>query len=133
MIKHVASLSLDISKNVNIWSLHTVFQGVTKRCRLSWLTNSALVYEPNAGGGGVAGSQTMSTDVQERKINFGDLTPYLTCAVYRQILFWRARVCWPFRCNVGHLVMSGFEPRGRLLLNTAIDMSLHYNRLKGQL
>jgi hypothetical protein len=28
-------------------------QGVTKGCRLSWLTNSALVYEPpNAGGGG---------------------------------------------------------------------------------
>ncbi len=33
-------------------------QGVTKRCRLSWLTNSALVYEPKCGGkgGGVAGS-----------------------------------------------------------------------------
>jgi hypothetical protein len=28
-------------------------QGVTKRCRLSWLTNSAFVYEqPNAGGDG---------------------------------------------------------------------------------
>ena len=26
-------------------------QGVTKRCRLPWLTNSALVYEPNAWGG----------------------------------------------------------------------------------
>ncbi len=39
-------------------------QGVTKRCRLSWLTNSALVYEPKCGGrGGVAGSQPMSTDV----------------------------------------------------------------------
>ncbi len=25
-------------------------QGVTKRCRLSWLTNSALVYEPKCGG-----------------------------------------------------------------------------------
>jgi hypothetical protein len=24
-------------------------QGVTKRCRLSWLTNSALVYEPICG------------------------------------------------------------------------------------
>ncbi len=34
-------------------------QGVAKRCRLSWLTNS-----PNAGGGGiVAGSQPMSTAV----------------------------------------------------------------------
>jgi hypothetical protein len=28
-------------------------QGIAKRCRLSWLTNSALVYEPkNAWGGG---------------------------------------------------------------------------------
>jgi hypothetical protein len=38
-------------------------QGVSKRCRLSWLTNSALVYEPKCGGerGGVAGSQPMST------------------------------------------------------------------------
>jgi hypothetical protein len=31
-------------------------QGVTKRCRLSWLTNSALAYmSPNAGGGGLRG------------------------------------------------------------------------------
>ncbi len=37
-------------------------QGVTKRCRLSWLTHSALVYEPNAGGE-VAEPQTMSTAV----------------------------------------------------------------------
>jgi hypothetical protein len=35
---------------------------VTKRCRLSWLTNSALVYEPKCGGGvGVAGSQPKRT------------------------------------------------------------------------
>ncbi len=27
-------------------------QGVAKRCRLSWLTNSALVYEPKCGGSG---------------------------------------------------------------------------------
>ncbi len=34
-----------------------IAQGVKKRCRLSWLTNSALVYRmsPNAGGGGVTG------------------------------------------------------------------------------
>ncbi len=40
-------------------------QGVTKRCPLSWLTNSAIVYEPKCGGmgggGGFAGSQSMST------------------------------------------------------------------------
>jgi hypothetical protein len=41
-------------------------QGITKRCRLPLLTNSALVNtSPNAGGGGggVAGSQPMCTDV----------------------------------------------------------------------
>ncbi len=27
-------------------------QGVTRRCRLSWLTNGAIVYEPKFGGGG---------------------------------------------------------------------------------
>ncbi len=27
-------------------------EGYTKRCRLSWLTNSDLVYEPKCGGGG---------------------------------------------------------------------------------
>ncbi len=40
------------------------YQGVTKRCRLSCLTYSALVNEPKCGGrGGVAGSQPMSTGV----------------------------------------------------------------------
>ncbi len=38
----------DIKKLDVQWS-----QGVTKRCRLSWLTNSALVYEPKCGGGGL--------------------------------------------------------------------------------
>ncbi len=55
-------------------------QGVTKRCRLSWLTNSAHVCEPKCEGmGGVAGSQPMSTAVYTgAQINFGDLTPNLT-------------------------------------------------------
>jgi hypothetical protein len=37
-------------------------QGVTKRCRLSWLTNNTLVFEPKGGGrgGGVAGSQPLN-------------------------------------------------------------------------
>ncbi len=40
-------------------------QGFTKRCRLSWLTNSALVHEPKCRGrGGIAESQLMSTAVQ---------------------------------------------------------------------
>jgi hypothetical protein len=48
-----------------VFSLVRGIQGVTKRCRLSWLTKSALVYEPKCGGKGwgVAGSQPMSTAV----------------------------------------------------------------------
>ncbi len=43
---------------------NTVSQGITKICRLSWLTNSALIYEPKCGGRGcVAGSLPMSTSV----------------------------------------------------------------------
>jgi hypothetical protein len=53
--------------------------GATKRCRLSWLTNSAHVYEPKFGGDGEF--QGLSQEVQlytEAQINFGDVTPYLT-------------------------------------------------------
>jgi hypothetical protein len=42
-------------------------QGVTKRCRLSWLTKSAVIYESKCrgkGGGGV-GSQPISTVVHK--------------------------------------------------------------------
>ncbi len=47
-------------------SVLTTEQGVTKWCRLSWLTNSDPIYEPSpnaGGGGGVAGCQPMSTAV----------------------------------------------------------------------
>ncbi len=60
-------------------------QGVTKRCRLSLLTNSAQqigVQMRVGGGGGIAGSQPMSTAVHitwhGAQINFGDLPSYLT-------------------------------------------------------
>ncbi len=43
-------------------------QEVTKRCYLSWLTNSTLVYEPKCGGGGVVVFQPMSTAVN-RSLN----------------------------------------------------------------
>jgi hypothetical protein len=53
-------------------------QGVTKRCRLSWLTNSALVHEPKCGGGGCCVSANEYICSHGAQINFGDLTPYLT-------------------------------------------------------
>ncbi len=63
------------------------YQGVTKRCRLSLLTNSALIIRVQMpGGGGVAGFQPMSTAVHimwlGARIKFGDLPPYLTYGWY---------------------------------------------------
>jgi hypothetical protein len=40
-----------------------VDQGITKRCRLSWLTNSAFEYEPKCGGRGSCRGRPMSTAV----------------------------------------------------------------------
>ncbi len=41
---------------------YTSGQGVTKRYRLSWLTNSALVYEPECGARGESGSCWVSAN-----------------------------------------------------------------------
>jgi len=49
-------------------------QGLTKRCRLSWLTDSALVYEPKCGGrGGCGVSANEYSCAHGAQINFGDL------------------------------------------------------------
>ncbi len=72
-------------------------KGITKRCCLSWLTNSALVYEPKCWGSGGGGSFGVSLSANEysyahdAQINFGDLTPYLTygvivCDIYGPLL-----------------------------------------------
>jgi hypothetical protein len=56
-------------------------QGVTKRCRLSWLTNSTLLYEPKCVGGGGGGGCGVSAKeyscAHGAQINFRDLTPHL--------------------------------------------------------
>jgi hypothetical protein len=54
-----------------------------KKCRLSWLTNCAVVYEHKCGRrGGVAWSQPMMSNDEysctQAQINFGDLILYLT-------------------------------------------------------
>ncbi len=50
-------------------------QGVTKKCRLPWLTNSALVYEPKCGGRGescgVSTNEYICT--HEAQINFVEI------------------------------------------------------------
>jgi hypothetical protein len=50
-------------------------QGVTKGCHLSWLTNSALVYEPKCGGREELRGLSQCVQLYTGpKINFGDLT-----------------------------------------------------------
>ncbi len=58
--------------------LNDFWKGVTKRCRLSCLTNSALIYEPEWGGGRLRGLRKWVQPCTGAQINFGDLTPYLT-------------------------------------------------------
>jgi hypothetical protein len=56
-------------------------QGVTKRCRLPWLTKSGLIYEPKCGveeGCGVSAKEYSCA--HGAQINFGDLTPILFLA-----------------------------------------------------
>ncbi len=63
-------------------------QGVIERCRLSWLTNSALVYEPKCGGMGWGGLGGLWQWVQlctvhyvtwsPNKILRSTVTPYVT-------------------------------------------------------
>jgi hypothetical protein len=59
-------------KPISHWCMH---QGVTQRCHLSWLTNSALVYEPKRGVGGCGVSANEYSCAHGAQINFGDLTP----------------------------------------------------------
>jgi hypothetical protein len=55
-----------------------LFTGVTKRGRLSWLTNNALVCERGVGGGGGYGVSANEYGCSHgAQVNFGDLTPYL--------------------------------------------------------
>ncbi len=76
-IKGIAQLE----KRVKYW-----YQGVTNRCRRSWLTNSALVYEPKSGGRGeLRGISQWVQLYTGAQINFGDLTPHLTYDWYHSV------------------------------------------------
>ncbi len=69
--------------NPSIYSMIQFRQGVTNRCHLSWLTNSAL----NAGGRGLPVSAYEHSCAHWAQINFGDLTPYLTygCRIWEVV------------------------------------------------
>ncbi len=54
----MASGLVVISLGSNPWWMRSS-QGVTKRCRLSWLTKALSYMSPNAGGGGSCGPQPM--------------------------------------------------------------------------
>jgi hypothetical protein len=64
-------------------------QGVTKRCRLSWLTNSALPrISPNAGEGGeLKGSQPMSTAVHKSPNKLWRSNSILNLCKYKNLAY----------------------------------------------
>ncbi len=68
--------------------LDTGIQGVTKRCRLSVLTNSALVFEPKRGGGRKLRGHSQWVQLYTGdQINFGDLTPYFKFQCFGSTFF----------------------------------------------
>ncbi len=77
-------------------------QGVTKRCRLSWLTNSSLVYE----GCGVSANEYSCAHAHGAQINFGDLSPYLTYVghlYFPQFCRLQYLPTWPIVLNRGRV------------------------------
>jgi hypothetical protein len=61
-------------KNTTSVQFYGFKQGITERCPLAWLTNSARVDEPKGrGGGGVEGALPISTTLQR---SLRDLTPF---------------------------------------------------------
>ncbi len=60
---------------VFVWASIEYRQGVTKRCRLSWLTKKPFYMSPNAGvWGGWAGSDNEYSFAPRAQIIFGNLT-----------------------------------------------------------
>ncbi len=82
---YFALLSLGPSAFTTV-QIQRVNQGVTERCRLSWLTNSSLVSEPKCGGEGHSVSANEYSCAHGAQINLGDITPYLTHRVNKQIV-----------------------------------------------
>ncbi len=87
-------------------------QGVKKRCRLSWLTNSALVYEPKCGGGGGdAISKPMSIQLCTRRPN----KVWRSNSIFNLWLCTRTRICI-FYSRYPNTIASRLQPILILLL-----------------
>jgi hypothetical protein len=78
--KSLREYAANIAMDVLLYHLYLSPPGVTKRCRLSWLTNSDLVYEPKCGGRGegLRGLSNEYSCAHGDQINFGDYIFYLT-------------------------------------------------------
>ncbi len=118
-----------------IWSGNKNKEGVTKRCRLSLLTNCAHVYESKCGGrGGVAGSQPMNTAVHitwhGAQVNFGDLPPYLTYAYkYRSWNLCKMPCCC-YSLSTQHCIFVRELCPGTELLNSIFLVEISGHKLE---
>ncbi len=93
-------------------------QGVTKRCRLCWRTNYALLYEPKCRGmGGGVGSQPMSKAVYITW-HGAQITPYLTYEPDPlHLAFWeKMDRIWYATSGLRSWIESGYTLAGNLLL-----------------
>ncbi len=78
LLRSKSELSKQIVKLFSVCIASTPLgRGVTMICRLSWLANSALLYEPKRGGGEGGGCGVSANEYSCRqRINFADLTLY---------------------------------------------------------
>ena len=79
--------------------------GVTNRCRLSWLTNSALVYEPKCGGWGAEGYGVSANE-------------------YIQLFTWSPNKLWRSNSIFNLLFLSFFKSKDDNLSRTIIIVSM---------
>ncbi len=95
-------------------------QGATKRCRLSWLTNNALVDEPKCEGGG--GGLTSGAWVQ--------LCTWSTNKLWRSDSIWAWRICVNrgVSVNIWELLLTSAQKKKMWKVN---DFALVWSRQDG--
>jgi hypothetical protein len=92
---HQYGLIMLYKNGVKTCFLKSYIQGVKKRCRLSWLTNSAIVYEPKWGRWG--GGRGLSKWVQLWTWSPNKL--WRSISIFNLCLYLRRHEFWFFKCK----------------------------------